>query len=358
MATTGALRVARTANDNPGSPQLKISRSIAGRMSTANALDTTIAVVTPENIAFDYQLAGPFRRLPAYLIDLVVRSGLILVILIVMLLLGGLARLPVPTSLLATLFIISYFLISWFYGTVMETYFNGRTVGKWACGLRVICLDGRPIDGTRAVIRNLLRVADLAPYAALSQLDEDIPPAFLIPTGIIGLVSIICTRRMQRLGDLAAGTMVVVDERSWRLPVTKLEDPRAAALATFIPGDYRVSRTMARTLATYVERRAYLTPARRREVARSLAEPLLHRFEFRPEIDPDLLMVALYHATFLADPRDPPADLGPLANHSPLLSAKPSPSTDLPIEAEDSAELLVADVIEDPTPSNSMEANR
>ncbi len=292
-------------------------------MSTASALDTTIAVVTPENIAFDYQLAGPFRRLPAYLIDLVVRNGLILVILIVMLLLGVLAQLPVPSSLLATLFIISYFLISWFYGTVMETYFNGRTVGKWACGLRVICLDGRPIDGTRAVIRNLLRVADLAPYVALSQLDDEIPPIFLIPTGIIGLVSIICTRRMQRLGDLAAGTMVVVDERSWRLPVTKLDDPRVAALATFIPGDYRVSRTMARTLATYVERRAYLTPARRREVARTLAEPLLQRFEFRPDIDPDLLMVALYHATFLADPRDPPPDLGPLANHSPLLNAKP-----------------------------------
>jgi hypothetical protein len=201
----------------------------------------------------------------------------------------------------------------------METYFNGRTIGKWSCGLRVICVDGRPIDGTRAVIRNLLRVADLAPYAALSQFDEEVPPIFLIPTGIVGLVCTICTRRMQRLGDLAAGTMVVVDEKSWRLPVTKVEDPRAAALASFIPGDYRISRSMSRTLATYVERRAYLTPARRREVARGLTDRLLERFEFRPDIDPDLLMLALYHATFLVDPRDPPADLGPLAGHSPMM---------------------------------------
>ena len=44
-------------------------------MSVPAALDTTIAVVTPENIAFNYQLAGPFRRLPAYLIDIAIRWG-------------------------------------------------------------------------------------------------------------------------------------------------------------------------------------------------------------------------------------------------------------------------------------------
>lgn len=287
-------------------------------MPSANPLDTTIAVVTPENIAFEYQLAGPFRRLPAYLIDLAVRFGLIVAVGLTLLLLGISTRFAIPPSFFSASMMIGYFLISWFYGTLMETYFNGRTVGKWACGLRVICIDGRPVDGTRAVIRNLLRIADLFPYAALGQFDPAIPPIFLIPTGIVGLVCTICTRRMQRLGDLAAGTMVVIDERSWRLPVTKVEDPRAAALATFIPGDYRVSRSMARTLATYVERRAYLTPGRRREVARGLTDPLLQRFEFRPDIDPDLVMISLYHWTFIADPRDPPPDLGPLAGHSPL----------------------------------------
>jgi uncharacterized RDD family membrane protein YckC len=287
-------------------------------MPSANPLDTTIAVVTPENIAFEYQLAGPFRRLPAYLIDIAVSFGVIVAVGLTLLLVGLATQFSIPPAFLSASMMIGYFLISWFYGTFMETYFNGRTVGKWACGLRVICVDGRPIDGTRAVIRNLLRGADLFPYAALSQFDPSIPPVFLIPTGIVGLVCTICTRRMQRLGDMAAGTMVVIDERSWRLPVTKVEDPRAAALASFIPGDYRVSRSMARTLATYVERRAYLTPGRRREVARGLTDPLLQRFEFRPDIDPDLMMISLYHATFIADPRDAPPDLGPLAGHSPL----------------------------------------
>jgi hypothetical protein len=165
----------------------------------------------------------------------------------------------------------------------------------------------------------LLRIADLAPLAALSQVADDAPPAFLIPTGMIGLIAMISTERMQRLGDLAAGTMVIVDQRSWRLPVAKVDDPRVPALASFVPGDYRVSRSMARTLAIYAERRHYLTPARRREVARHLTIPLVERFEFRRDIDPDLLLYALYYTTFLADSSAELPDLGPLAGYSPLL---------------------------------------
>ncbi|MEM8666545.1 MAG: RDD family protein [Planctomycetota bacterium] len=287
-------------------------------MAAPAALDTTIAVVTPENIAFDYQLAGPFRRLPAYLIDFAVRWIVIAVLVMGIFLVGGLIDLNVlgPFSFAAGMLV--YFVISWFYGTILETYFNGRTVGKWACGLRAIDVDGRPISGKRALLRNLLRMADLFPYAALATYSPDIPPVFIIPTGLVGLTCMICTRRMQRLGDLAAGTMVIVDERSWRLPVVKVDDPRVPALASFFPGDYRVSRSMSRTLAIYAERRHYLTPARRREVAKHLTDPLVERFEFRRDIDPDLLMYALYYKTFLADPAGELPDLGPLAGYSPL----------------------------------------
>jgi len=296
-------------------------------MTTANALDTTIAVVTPENISFEYQLAGPFRRLPAYLIDVATRWAVILLIGLMLMLVGLFTSVFSIGSFLVATGLVVYFVISWFYGTFLETYFNGRTVGKWACGLRVICVDGRPIDGTRAVIRNLVRIADIAPYAALTSFIEDASPLFWVPTGMVGFVSIICTKRMQRLGDLAAGTMVVVDEKSWRLPVTKIEDPRVPALASYIPGDYRVTRSMARTLAVYCERRAYLTPARRREIAMHLTTPLIEKFEFRPDVDPDLLLVALYHATFLADVRVESASLGPLAGASPLLrDTKRTPS--------------------------------
>ena len=287
-------------------------------MASPAALDTTIAVVTPENIAFDYQLAGPFRRLPAYLIDCGVRWGVIILVMVVLTFAGIVSSFSGYNSfILATGFIL-YFLISWFYGTVLETYFNGRTIGKWACGIRAIDTEGRPISGKRALLRNLLRIADMAPLVAVSSFSVDAPPIFLIPTGMIGLLTMIFTSRMQRLGDLAAGTMVIVDERGWRLPVAKVDDPRVPALASFFPGDYRVSRSMAKTLAIYAERRHYLTPARRREIARHLAIPLIDRFDFRSDIDPDLLMYALYYQVFLSDSSGEAADLGPLAGFSPL----------------------------------------
>ncbi|MFG0264925.1 MAG: RDD family protein [Rhodopirellula sp. JB055] len=290
-------------------------------------LDTTIGVVTPENIAFEYQLAGPFRRLPAYVIDIFVRAAVIAAIVLFLLLFVGLSGLQSLGSFAFAAGIISYFLISWFYGAAMEAFFNGRTIGKWACGIRVIDVDGCPIKGKRAVLRNLLRIADLAPVAALSSLDENIPPVFLIPTGMVGLICVISTRRMQRLGDIAAGTMVIIDEKMWQLPVAKIDDPRVAPLATFIPGDYAISRSMARTLAIYAERRHYLTPARRREIARHLTRPLIERFDFRPDIDADLLMIALYYKTFLAERNNEPADLGPLAGYSPLLRDMVAPAT-------------------------------
>lgn len=315
-------------------------------MAAPVALDTTIAVVTPENIAFDYQLAGPFRRLPAYLIDFAVRWVAIIILVVGIYLVTGMISLNVLGPFAIATGFILYFLISWFYGTFMETCFNGRTVGKWACGIRTIDVDGRPISGKRALIRNLLRIADLAPLAPINSLPfailEDIPPMFMIPTGMIALITMVATRRMQRIGDLAAGTMVIVDERGWRLPVAKVDDPRVPALASFVPSDYRVSQSMARTLAIYAERRHYLTPPRRREVSRHLTDPLIDQFEFRMDIDPDLLMYALYYMTFLSESTDELPDLGPLAGYSPLRRDENKPQGLLQASAQPAKESTAA----------------
>ncbi|MEM9827383.1 MAG: RDD family protein [Planctomycetota bacterium] len=289
-------------------------------MPQTTALDTTIDVVTPENIAFDYQLAGPFRRFPAYLIDWVIQWAIILgfAILVIMsgvLLVGGGAS-PFAQAII----LIAWFVVSFFYGTVCETVFNGRTAGKAMCGLRVIDVEGRPLSGSQAFLRNLIRVADTMPLAPLPLFVTDGSPMarYIIPTGMVALVVMTTTRRMQRLGDLAAGTMVIIDERAIRLPVVKVDDPRVPALASYIPGDYRVSRQMARMLAMYIERRSYLTPPRRREVAKHITGNLVERFDFRPDIDPDLLLYSLYYQTFLRDEQSPPPDLGALAGFSPL----------------------------------------
>jgi uncharacterized RDD family membrane protein YckC len=259
-------------------------------------LDTTIQIVTPENIAFDYRVAGPFRRWPAYLIDLAIRVGTFLALLFVLSMVasfgaGGLAY---------AVLLISWFILEWFYGGFFETYMNGQTPGKWVLGLRVLTIDGQPINGLQAVMRNILRTVDMYPMLSIELIG--IPaPLYILPTFMVGLAAMALNRRFQRLGDLVCGTIVVIEEKHWLTGVAKLEDPRAAQLAEYIPADFRVSRTLAQALATYVERRRFFMAARRREVARYLAAPLLVKFGMRDDTSHDLLLCALYYRTFIAD---------------------------------------------------------
>ena len=119
-------------------------------------LDATIHVVTPENIAFEYRLAGPFRRLPALLLDLCVRVAVQIALLYVVLLTIGWAS----PGLALFIFLVMYFIIDWFYGVLFETFLNGQTPGKYVLGLRVLAENGQPINGMQATLRNLLRAAD------------------------------------------------------------------------------------------------------------------------------------------------------------------------------------------------------
>lgn len=241
-------------------------------------LDSTLHVVTPENIAFEYQLAGPFRRLPALLLDFVLIIAVQIALSLIFMFTIGL----VSPGLAVFLLMVSIFVIEWFYGAIFETFLNGQTPGKYVLGLRVLSYNGQPINGMQAVLRNLLRTAD-------------------IWIGVLVLVVMTMNRRFQRLGDLVAGTIVVVEERRWLTGVAKLDDPRAIQLAAYLPPNFVVSRTLARVLSTYIERRRFFTPLRRREVARHLADPLLERFGLPPDTSYDLLLCALYYRTFIAD---------------------------------------------------------
>jgi uncharacterized RDD family membrane protein YckC len=265
-------------------------------IAAASQLDSTIEIVTPENIAFHYRVAGPFRRWPAYLIDLGIRFAALMLLSFLMSLFAGFGG----GALAVAVMLISWFVLEWFYGGFFETYMNGQTPGKWVMGIRVVTVEGQPINGLQAVMRNILRVVDTAPLLSLEMFG--IPaPLYVVPTFMVGLVTMAFNRRFQRLGDLVCGTIVVIEERHWLTGVAKLEDRRAAQLAEFLPTDYQVSRSLARTLATYVERRRFFSPSRRREVARHLAEPLLEQFGFRTDTSYDLLLCALYYRTFIAD---------------------------------------------------------
>ena len=245
-------------------------------------LDTTIEIVTPENIAFRYHVAGPFRRLPAFLLDVVLQTliwwagGALLAMLFSAVGLAGLGF---------GFWLILWFVLSWFYGGLFETYWNGQTPGKRMMRIRVIASDGQPINGLQAVLRNLLRAIDAQPLFTYQ----------------LGLFSAMMNDRFQRLGDLASGTMVVVDERERFRGILQIDEPGVLRLAREIPATFQATPSLARTLAAYAERRLYFPVPRRIEIARHLADPLIRRFGLPAETSPDHLLCAVYQRTFVAD---------------------------------------------------------
>jgi len=262
--------------------------------------DTAIEIITPENIAFRYRVAGPFRRLPAYLIDLAIRIGMFVAGAIALGIIFGFAGLgAVGTG--ATL--VLWFLLAWFYGGLFETLWNGQTPGKRLMQVRVLSVDGQPIGGLQAVLRNVLRVIDMQP-AIFYQL---------------GLLAATMNDRFQRLGDLACGTMVVVEERQWFRGIVRSNQSEAIRLAGLVPAGFQASRTLSNTLAAYVHRRAMFSWARRIEIARHLAQPLRDKFNLPPDTDLDLLLCGLYHRTFVTDRQEEPIASGsPFAGGSPF----------------------------------------
>ncbi len=269
---------------------------------TAEKLDCFVRVKTPENIEFEYTLAGPFQRFPAFLVDIFIRVAVFFGLGFVLTIGFGLSPFlaQVFGPFLVVGFIISFFLMSWFYGAFFETQFNGRTVGKMVFKLRTISIDGRPINGEQAALRNILRSADMCLLIPMRVFISEWEGAQL-PVCCVGLVTMMLTRRMQRIGDLAAGTMVV-SEQGGRLPLNlKPEDARVYGLAELIPANYKATGSMAQTVGLYMENRRRLTSMRRNDVARHLAGPLIQRFGLLPDTSPDLLLCAVYVRTYMSE---------------------------------------------------------
>lgn len=250
--------------------------------------DTSIEIVTPENIAFQYRVAGPFRRLPAYLIDLVIRALIVGVGSIALVIVVEIAMLGPSWGLGGGLVLL--FIVTWFYGGLFEALWNGQTPGKRLMQIRVLSIDGQPINAMQAVGRHLLRAVDMLPVCYL-----------------LGLLAAAMNNRFQRLGDWACGTMVVVEERQWLYGhgVIRLGEPGVKRLAEQIPANFQPSRSLARALAAYVQRRRNFSWGRRLEIARHLGEPLRQKFNLPLSTNSDLLLCALYHRTFITDRRRP-----------------------------------------------------
>jgi uncharacterized RDD family membrane protein YckC len=299
----------------------------------AKQLDDTIEIVTPENIAFEYRVAGPFRRMLAYLVDVILRIVVFFAVMMALYIAMAWIAYMVGAAA-ATIFsftngflAVLYFFSSWLYGGLFETFMNGQTPGKRLLGIRVLTVEGQPVNGMQAIVRNILRTIDvlpLLPIQAIPGMDEllgdEVPINYILPSYMVGLIFTAASPRFQRLGDLVCGTMVVVEERQWLTGVIKLDDPRAAQLAEYIPVNFTVNRSMARAISAYVDRRRFFSPARRREVARHLADPLLRLFQLPPDTSHDLLLCALYYRTFVAV-RPEERSFKPMALAAPIAGA-------------------------------------
>ncbi|MEM9195437.1 MAG: RDD family protein [Myxococcota bacterium] len=149
---------------------------------------------TPENVKFEFELAGLGARGLAWFIDVLVMVGLILATSCVVSVLG-----QVSQGLAMALLSIGVFLVQWWYSAILEWRWGGQTIGKRVFGLRTLRVDGVRITFFQAVIRNLIRVVDILPALYL-----------------VGAVSSFLDPHRRRLGDLAAGTIVVRERRSPR----------------------------------------------------------------------------------------------------------------------------------------------
>lgn len=242
-------------------------------------LDTDVAIETPEHIVFHYRLAGPARRALALLLDLIVCYGvLFLVGLVVVLCFYGDATsgdVKSAGQAASGLILLLLFAIQWIYFVVLEAT-RGQSLGKKWTNVRVLAQNGRPIGWRAAAIRNLLRAADA------------------LPTGyVVGLVSMAMTSRFQRLGDLAAGTIVVVPERAGAAAPIELSPPAHPKELATLPDDVSLDAEEREALELFLRRRHTLGRAREHELACMIAGPIARRLGFEHP-DPARLLAIVY----------------------------------------------------------------
>src|SRR3989475_8502556 len=153
--------------------------------------DTDLVVSTPERVSFDYQVAGLGTRGIAQILDLLIVTGLLLAVFFF----AGAAAATTRSDVVGTLIdLFGAFVVIFGYFWISEAIFSGQTLGKRALRLRVVGDRGEPLTWVQAGIRNVIRIVDFLPYGYG-----------------VGVVVLFANGRGKRLGDLAAGTIVVKD---------------------------------------------------------------------------------------------------------------------------------------------------
>ena len=237
-------------------------------------LDNTVEVETPEHVRFRFHAAGPTRRAWAYLVDWVVRIIVFLLVELVMGLATG-GHLWSSKAITGSGTLLLLFLIEWGYFVAFEASWNGTTPGKRLLKLRVVKVGGYPLSFADAVLRNLLRTADFLPVGYL-----------------LGLLVMSWDNRFARLGDRAAGTMVVIEDPVRVAPSIILDPPATPAELEIFPHHVVLSLPEREAIELLLRRRD-LSPARQSELANAVA-PLFARRLAIEIADPVRFLALLY----------------------------------------------------------------
>jgi len=209
-------------------------------------LDTLQCIELAEGVEIRLRTAGPYVRVLAYVLDLLIRVGVGIVAYILLSLIGLISGFNVSQGLSLLLM----FFLTFFYYIVFEAGKRGASPGKRAMGLRVVDTSGAPITWGQAFIRNMLRFADGMPVLSYG----------------FGLLTTLLTKRFQRMGDLLANTVVVYD----RLPNLHQASlpPALESVAPNVP----LTREEQAAILGFKERGGMWSEARRIELADHASE--------------------------------------------------------------------------------------
>jgi len=208
---------------------------------TADKLDTLQAVELAEGVEIRLRVAGPLLRAGAYALDF----GIRLVVMIGVVIILAVSGIALGERVVKGMLLLAGFLMEWFYPMLFEAGKRGATPGKRILGLRVVQVTGSPISFGQSFVRNLLRWVDGMPLFTYG----------------FGLTSCLATRRFQRLGDLAAGT-VVIYERAAVMPMSATPPPIAP-----VPLPMGLTADETRALVLFRQRAGLWSAARREEIA-------------------------------------------------------------------------------------------
>lgn len=235
-------------------------------MNSADGLEK-LTIETPEQTTLEFSLAGVGSRFLAVALDTLIQYAAILLVAIAtgLVVWGTGPVLPQLGNWGAAAAVIAFFVLYYGYFALFEIFWNGQTPGKRMAGLRVIQDSGRPVGALQAVLRNVVRIVDQIP-------------------GVygIGIISVLLSQQNKRLGDLAAGTVVVHEKpleiaaMSWN----SADGAEAAGGARFAVT--RLTPDEIQLLETYLARRSHLPAEIRAHMARQIAARLAARLQVQP----------------------------------------------------------------------------